>query len=100
MVKCCPTCGHPVPESEVHAALTKTQRRIYDAVRTAGTAGIELRDLLDKIYDGIDEPEFPEITTRTCIMKARKRLRPFGLEIRGSGGPGSRYYLRKLEGAQ
>jgi hypothetical protein len=98
VVKVCECCGHPVPPDDIDAELTPTQRRVYHAVKRAGTMGITNPELMEKVY--VDDPDGgPENTNIIAVMMKRVRLvlASRGLTIRSTGGPGSRYYLELIK---
>lgn len=53
-MKTCPNCGHPIASDEIAANLPRIKRRIYEAIRDAGAAGIDTRALMDRVYG--DDP--------------------------------------------
>ena len=98
MVGVCECCGHPLPPEGIDAELTPTQRKLYRAVKRAGKAGITNPELMDKLY--ADDPNGgPENTNIISVMMKRVRavLASYGLTVRSTGGPGSRYYLELLK---
>lgn len=93
----CKCCGHPLAEDDVTSVLTPMQIRIFTRVQRAGTHGIARKDLFDSVYaDRADGGPLNENIIAVQALKMRERLAPFGLTIRGSQGPGSRYYIRKI----
>ena len=92
----CNCCGHPLPDDDVTSCLTPMQIRIFTRVHRAGTNGIARKDLFDSVYaDRADGGPLNENIIAVQALNMRQRLAPFGLTIRGSQGPGSRYYIRK-----
>jgi hypothetical protein len=79
-VKCCPTCGHPLPVEGLK--LTGLKKVIYDYVQRAGAHGIDSYRLYDLVY-AMDPNGGPE---RNCIAvtinQLNKKLKPYGQMIR------------------
>ncbi len=68
--------------------LSKTQRRIWDAVRKSA-GGIAIYDLVDVVYGGLRNggPLTADETIRVHICAMNKRLKAAGLTISGRGNP-------------
>lgn len=79
----CECCGRPIPEIEVMAELTRTQGRILLILDKAGTAGIHLAKLTDKLYE--DDPDGGPLNAVSCIRTMRSKMEPvlkkFGMKI-------------------
>lgn len=96
----CPTCGHAqvvVNHDAMRAALTATQRRIFDLVVSspwANTPG----SIASAIYaaDPNGGPLTAENTVSSTISQANRRLRAFGWKIEGQKG-GFGYRLERLK---
>ena len=94
MVKCCPTCGHPIPENELLHALSNTQRKLFVSVQRAGRAGIRSEVLLQQMYQ--DDPSGgPEAPNILYVFKSKMQyvLRQFGLKLVVSRG---NWHLEKI----
>jgi hypothetical protein len=72
----------PAAADEISAALTPTQRRLYEIVRDAGDAGILGRAIREKLYahDPDGGPASLNIVS-VHAMLANKRLWPFRIAI-------------------
>jgi DNA-binding response OmpR family regulator len=94
----CPCCGHPLSDDEVEVVLRPKERKLYQALLRGGQAGITNSGLMDHVY--ADDPDGGSLDSNViAVMASRMRplMKPFGLTIRASGGPGCRYHLEKLE---
>jgi len=94
----CAECGHPIPSDEVAAVLSPRQRRVYEIVRLAGTAGISAKEIRNKLYE--NDPNGGAKNTNIISVfahYANVRLRPFGLEITARLGPWPLWRLTKTE---
>jgi hypothetical protein len=90
--KLCPCCGQVIaPELQ----LPLVKQRIYNAVRWSGS--ITRSDLMNRVYrDHRDGGPVYENVIAVHIKQMNERwLRPRGIEIKGTGGPGSTYSIRK-----
>jgi hypothetical protein len=97
----CKCCGHPIVSDEISAALTPLQRRIFNVVKNAGTAGIRGKDVMDIVYaDDINGG--PDNTNIIAVVasQANRRLVRFGVKISGRRGPGGGLKLEKLPPAE
>lgn len=83
----------PPPEQ----ILPRLQRRIYLALRDAGSAGLCKRELVEKLYGDRPDggPEYVGLTITITIGKMHERLAPYGLVLvaRPPTGSRSRRYL-------
>ncbi len=83
---------------EIARDLPRVQRRIYEAIRDAGSAGIAWREVMWKVY-GDDWAGGP--TSNTVSVLINQHLKPtlkrYGLTISSRGGPGSLYRLARIE---
>jgi len=97
-VNVCRECGHPIPTDDIAAVLSPRQRRVYEIVRLAGTAGISSKEIRDKVYEN-DPNGGPKETNIISVFAhyANVRLRPFGLEITARRGPWPLWRLTKRE---
>lgn len=98
MIEVCKCCGHPLPDSDIAAALTQGQRFIYEAIRRAGRAGISTRVIFERMY-AADPNGGPDSTNIIAVQAqhANKRLIKFGLKLKGRSGPGGVYTLEKID---
>ena len=98
MVKCCETCGHPMLDFELQIGLTPRQRHIYLALQKAGQRGLDIEELIEKVYSG--EEDGGPVTAPNVIhvqkLKMREKLAAFGLQITTTKGHGSRWRLEKI----
>lgn len=79
-MKLCPTCGHPMVQlTEVERALSITQRRIFKYVEAAGTAGLDIEALRERMYG---RNAGAENIISAHLVNMRRVLRPLGLTIR------------------
>ena len=94
----CPHCGHPMFADQVARALPRVQRRIYEAVCAAGSAGISWRDLTDQVYahDPNGGPGSNSVSVQIS-QHINRVLERHGLKITSRGGPGSVYRLVKVQ---
>jgi hypothetical protein len=92
----CPCCkgeGHISATEDV--SLTPLQRRIYDALATRPRTNIELQDAMygDRPDGG---PENGNTVVSVLVNQMKHRLRPHGMTVRSTGGPGALYRLEAL----
>ena len=78
------------------------QERIYDAIIEARRP-LNRAELMDKVYcsGGYYSKERPESRNILAVQIAlmnRATLHAYGIEIKGSGGPGSTYTIREYNG--
>lgn len=88
-MKCCPTCGHPIPNNEVTYALRGQQRRLYEIIEAMGVYGISGDQLAERL----------STDRRTIIAQVSRinpRLRIFGLRIYGRLPGANGYRLMNL----
>lgn len=90
----CPHCMRPYPPELLVGG--SVRQRLVDIVANRPD-GVTRGELMDCLYatDPNGGPDYPN-TISVLIHFANIRLRPLGFRIKGSGGPGSRYYLEKL----
>lgn len=96
-VSTCPHCGHPMVSDDVARALPKVQRRIYETIRDAGSAGISWVDCAARVY--ADDPTGGPTSNSISVLISRHlnpALAKRGLRLISRGGPGSVYRLVKL----
>jgi hypothetical protein len=96
----CPTCGALVPKDDIALSLVGKQRRIFETIRRAGTAGIGADDIRRVVYvddpdGGPSSPSVIAVTIRVINVKIQR----FGLIIRGGRGRNGVYRLYRIEGA-
>ena len=95
-VRRCEACGHPTIPNEARAKLTATQRRMFDVVHRSGTVGINTPDLMALVYQG--HADGGPSSNVLCVQAAymRSKLKPFGLTIRSSRGPGAIWRIETI----
>jgi hypothetical protein len=89
----CSQCHRPFPPAlPVHGPV---RQRIVDLIANRPD-GITRAELLDLVYSADPDggPENPN-TISVLVKFANRDLAPLGFHIWASGGPGSRYYLRR-----
>ncbi len=86
-VPMCKRCGHPIVADEIGIVLTPLQRRIFNIVKQAGSAGIRGKDVLDIVYAS-DPNGGPD--------SANRRLAQFSLKIQGKRGRGGMFTIERL----
>ena len=96
-VPVCKCCGHPLVSDEIGVVLTPLQRRIFNVVKRAGTAGISGGDIMDEVYANTRDGG-PDSTNIIAVVagQANKRLSQFNVKIRGKRGVGGRFTLEKI----
>ena len=69
-------------------------RRLFDAL-AEHPYGLTMRKLIEIVYNGCREPEYAASSLQVCAMRFNRRAKAqgLGLQIRGSGGPGSKYQI-------
>lgn len=90
----CPYCRRPYPpELNVGGSV---RQRLVDTVANRPD-GITRSELLDTLYanDPNGGPDYPN-TISVLVHFANMKLSKLGYRIKGSGGPGSRYFLEEL----
>lgn len=57
--------------------------------------GLTKRELMTAVYGGRKEPEWADSSVSVCISRFNRlsNLNRWGLQIRGHGGPGSKYLI-------
>jgi len=90
-IKICSCCGLMVPP-KIH--MPEVKQRIYDAIRLHRS--ITRRQLMDKVYwDRRDGGPLWDNVISVHIKQMNERwLRPNGIQIKGTGGPGSTYSIQ------
>jgi hypothetical protein len=96
-VPVCKCCGHPILSDEIGVVLTPLQRRIFNVVKRAGTAGISGGDIMDEVYANV-RGGGPDSTNIIAVVAnhANKRLSQFNIKIQGKRGVGGRFTLEKI----
>lgn len=97
MVKVCECCGHPVAPPTAKFNFTPKQRRLFDVVKRAGTAGVGISDIMEYVYaeDPGGGPENPNVVHVTrAYMKPK--LAAHGLQITSTRGHGALWRLKPL----
>ena len=89
----CPCCGRPYPPEL--AVGGSVRQRLVDIVASRPD-GVTRGELMDCLYatDPNGGPDYPN-TISVIIHFANIKLKTYGYRIKGSGGPGSRYFLVK-----
>lgn len=95
----CPCCGQAVasdPMEEARARLSKLERAILDTVvRRPGLPSVEIAA---RIY--ADRPDGGPLTANNCVtvavVRANRKLRPLGLQLRAGRGAGHGYRLEQV----
>lgn len=90
----CPCCHRPFPPEL--AVGGSVRQRLVDIVANRPD-GVTRSELLDCLYanDPNGGPDYPN-TISVLIHFANIKLNKLGYRIKGSGGPGSRYFLETL----
>lgn len=104
----CPACGQPLSRHSLQpsqvrdvAGLSEFQLRIFDRLNRRFGAWVQTRLVVDYLY--ADDPDGgPESANKVLNVEAhsmRRKLRPFGLTVRGksSGGTGGAEGQYRLE---
>jgi hypothetical protein len=96
-VPTCRCCGHPILSDEIGVVLTPLQRRIFNVVKRAGTAGISGGDIMDEVYANV-RGGGPDSTNIIAVVAnhANKRLSQFNIKIQGKRGVGGRFTIEKI----
>ncbi len=96
-VPVCKCCGHPIVADEIGVVLTPLQRRIFNIVRNAGTAGIRGKDVMEIVYANVRDGG-PDSTNIIAVVASQMnhRLAQFSLKIQGKRGPGGLFTLERL----
>ena len=90
----CECCGRPFPpELPVGGSV---RQRLVDIIANRPD-GVTRAELMDCLYaaDPNGGPDYPN-TISVLVHFANEKLFRLGYRIKGSGGPGSRYFLEKL----
>ena len=97
----CPTCGAATPSDLLADKLVGKQRAIYEAVLSAGTAGISRDGILQQVYghDPNGGPSSLSLVSVT-IRVINRKIRDDGYMLQGTPGPGGRYRVRKIIGVK
>jgi len=90
-IKICPCCGQIIPPA---IRMPEVKQRIYDVVRKSHD--ITRRDLMNAVYaDRYDGGPLSDNVISVHIKQINERwLRPHGIQIKGTGGPGSTYSIQ------
>jgi hypothetical protein len=93
--KVCPTCGFPLADHELSWLFRGKHREIFEYVAAAGTLGISIHQLVDKVYS--DHPDGGPLYARNCVavmvrQRINPKLEPYGLKITAGRGRDSRPY--------
>lgn len=100
-VPLCKCCGHPIVADEIGVVLTPLQRRIFNIVKTAGTAGIRGKDIMELVYANVSNGG-PDSTNIIAVVASQmnRRLAQFNLKIKGRRGPGGMFTLERVPRTQ
>lgn len=100
-VAVCKCCGHPLVSDEIGVVLTPLQRRIFNVVKQAGTAGISGSDIMDSVYANVRNGG-PDSTNIIAVVagQANKRLAQFNIRLTGRRGVGGVFRLEKIAKAE
>lgn len=93
----CPCCGGPIDKplgDRGHPLLGPNQQALFNAVRDA-VDGIDRESLYARVYPNGSEARCLQLIS-TMVWQINQKLKPMGLRIRGSGGPGSMYRLLQI----
>jgi len=92
-MKICPCCKRPI-SLQIKVGGQKRQR-LFDYI-FAHSGGATSNQLMNLIYadDPDGGPENPNVIS-VMVSQINKKLKPLGYAIRGSGGPGSTYAVRR-----
>lgn len=97
-MKTCKTCGHPLPEDEIAFMLGPVGKRLYEAVKRSGRAGINTERLMGEVYTGANGGP----RSFNCLYVLRNsvndKLFPFGMKMASSrSGPGANWRLEAIK---
>lgn len=96
-VPICKCCGHPIVSDEIGVVLTPQQRRIFNVVKQAGSAGISGPSIMDAIYaNAINGGAESSSIIAVVVRNANRRLEQFSIRIRGKRGHGGFYAIEKI----
>lgn len=70
------------------------QQRLLNIVRRA-PEGLTCREIMDMLYANVSEPRTHNVVS-VMVKHINRKIEPMGLQIRGSGGPGSIYRLLQV----
>lgn len=92
----CPYCHNPIAGEMAAPPVSRRKRRIYNAVVSAGNAGIKAKDLLAHMYGGEQEstPGGP-VVLRVMICEMNKVIAKIGQRISAIDGS---YFLFSKKG--
>jgi hypothetical protein len=99
----CPHCHQPMPIGLPEGLyLTPRERIIIDKIRHAGDYGSSAEELIDAIYrDRADGgPENASRCLWTAIDRLKKKLAPYGFQIKGRGPSGCYTLERPYDAAK
>ena len=96
-VPLCKCCGHPIIADEIGVVLTPLQRRIFNIVKGAGSAGIRGKDVMEIVYANARDGG-PLSTNIIAVVAnhANRRLAQFSIKIQGRRGPGGIFTIERL----
>jgi hypothetical protein len=89
----CPTCHQPIAEARAGVRLPVLKKRIFDAIRRAGSGGILLDDINAIVFDGLANP----VTIRNHIRQINEALASeANFRIDGNSTPRGFYRIHQL----
>lgn len=97
-MKACKTCGHPLPEDEIAFMLGPIGKRLYEAVKRSGRAGIDTQRLMGAVYNNADGG--PLQPNRLFVLRhdLNRKLAAHGIKIISSRhGPGASWRLEAIK---
>lgn len=92
----CPCCARPLPPTIV---VTGTKRReVFDYIRRCGGRGVTRTQIFEYLY-GADPNGGPDSGSiiSVIIWHLNRQIKPQGWIVRGTGGQGSVYQLKRVE---
>jgi len=95
----CPVCHQEIlPSISRKAELTKLELAVYETVRHAGPAGVEVVSMPDRIYaDRYDGgPINAGKVIHTTKFNLNKKIAPLGWRISNARGVGARWKLERV----
>lgn len=101
-VPLCKCCGHPIVADEIGVVLTPLQRRIFNIVKRAGTAGLTAHEIIiDLVYGSQPRggPISRNVISVVCLQMNR-RLVQFSVAIKASRGRHGVYMLHRLKASR
>jgi hypothetical protein len=95
---CCPECGHPILPKDPLAILSLQQRRIFDAIHSAGQAGIDSQALRERVYNSTTGGVSSQlIGTHIHNINRKIRLLRMTISSKKAGRYGACYVVEALQ---